>query len=266
MSSGASAFQINLDQPLDKPAFGDFLRQNANYGRSGLIVAPIQGIERLAIAISYGPLTTGRSLVTAANQVLPPHATLKYIKPGGEFDGWNGMVRDFEALNVAWDAKVASIWNGSITVYFIRTNTELEIEAAWSDTIDNIKSKIQSTFSSPPDQIWMSFRDKRLEDGRSLSEYNIQNRSTISVIFSPAVGGGDRPLSFTGIDGKTLVVDCSSEASRWHVVGKGLNLSGTCMNRACDAFGSSVYVPKGFELFALHGTSTPGLIEEPCPA
>jgi len=112
----------------------------------------------------------------------------------------------------------------------------------------------------------MLFLDKELEDGRSLSEYNIQNRSTICVSFWPAVGGGDPPLSFTGIDGKPLVVDCSSEASRWHVVGEGLNLSGTCMNRACDAFGSSVYVPKGFELFALHGTSTSGLIEELCPA
>jgi len=71
---------------------------------SGLIVAPIQGMERLAIAISYGPFTRGRTLVMAANRVLPPHATVKCIKPGGESDGWDGMVRDFEAMNAVWGA------------------------------------------------------------------------------------------------------------------------------------------------------------------
>jgi len=90
--------------------------ESTNGGMGGVIVAPIQRMERLVVAISYGPLTIGRTLVMAANQVLPPHATVTCIKPQGEFDGWNGMVRDFEALNATWVAKAAPTWSGLITV------------------------------------------------------------------------------------------------------------------------------------------------------
>jgi len=122
----ASAFLIDLGQPLDKPAFENFLMESTNDGMGGVIVAPLQKMERLAIAISYGPLTIGRTLVMAANQVLPPHATVTCIKPGGEFDGWNGMVRDFEALNATWVVKAApTTWNRPTTV---RTHTSTNLK------------------------------------------------------------------------------------------------------------------------------------------
>jgi len=124
------------------------------------------------------------------------------------------------------------IFIGRLTgdIHIINTNI--------NDTIKTVKDKIFKSENIPSEQQILIYNHEHLKDENTLSDYKIQNETTIFLILELRGGGGCAP----NVDKFEIKVASTKKDEYAHnyYLYEGLTFGGICENKTCKYFGEMV--------------------------
>jgi len=114
-------------------------------------------------------------------------------------------------------------------------------------TVEDLKGMLLDHNGFSRDDQTIQFGGRNLVDGRTLSDYGLQEGSTIQLQLKLR-GGTMSSFSFNKME-KTNIIKFGTTAPKWRYVGEGITFFGPCMNVNCKVQKDTVYVTSGFGVF-----------------
>ena len=131
-------------------------------------------------------------------------------------------------------------------------NCKKIIQVEKTYTISKVKDVIKKK-QKIKGNIELCFNGDILEDNDTLEYYEILPYSTLIYLGEYLAGGGDFGLNMADISNEKGLVkkNYSKDAPKWNISVKGLNVSGICKNKDCEAYNKEVDCKIGLKIFDL---------------